>query len=322
MSHEAKIFDYQENGLSYTVTVYEKDGQFFADVQVNEGAMDVNAVYFGDDDLSGTSASLKGPLNMNGAGSVYEGEAVQWDEAIKLSDPGLGPDGTDKDTYLTQGDTLTIPLQISSLDDIDLFGIRATSTTTDAGSIKGVSGDPYTPEEPDEATYEKVFFDYGEDASGMPNGGYFVLATEPENNEFDIPALPAGTEPTFANYLNYFEEIGGDVGLVDSVAFYEEDEEGALQETFRIEAPEGGFEDAAAVIDAYDAAIAEMNGEAVGNDAPEPELMVDSSEETRDELPPVDADALELMASLTTSIIPENEPVVEDAEETEIPEMI
>ncbi len=157
MSEHTKVFEYQENGLSYTVTIYEQDGQFFADVAVSEGAMDVNAVYFGDDDLSGSSASLKGPLNMNGAGSEYDGEPVQWDAAIKLSDPGLGKAGTDKATYVGEGDTLTVPLSITSRDDIDFFGIRATSTTTDAGSIKAVSGDPQTPEDLEDPTHDKVF---------------------------------------------------------------------------------------------------------------------------------------------------------------------
>ena len=323
MSEHTKIFNYQENGLSYTVTVYEQDGQFFADVSVTEGAMDVNAIYFGDDDLSGQSASLKGPLNMNGAGSVYEGDPVQWDEAIKLSDPGLGKAGTNKETFVAEGDTLTIPLSITRLDEIDLFGIRATSTTTDAGSIKAVSGDPEIEEEPEDEPHEKVFFDYGVDASGASNGGVFILAEEPETNEFNVPALPAGTEPTFENYLAYFEEIGGEVDRVDSVAFFDVDEEGTLQESLRVEAPEGGFADAAAIQDAYDAAIAEFNDpQAVGN-APEAEAVTDDPELSGDDPEPAETDpALELMAALTTEIVPENAPVVEDQDEPEVLEMI
>jgi len=175
MSDHSSIFEYEENGLSYTVTVYEQDGKFFANITVNQGAMDVNAIYFGDDDFSGKSASLGGPLNMNGAGASYEGETVQWDEAIKLSDPGLGRAGTDKATFVSEGETLNVPLDIASLDEITFFGIRATSTTTDAGSIKGVSGDPETPEDPEDpedATYDKVFFGYDFDENDAPAGGY------------------------------------------------------------------------------------------------------------------------------------------------------
>lgn len=152
-------------------------------------------------------------------------------------------------------------LPISSLDEVDFFGIRATSTTTAEGSIKGVSGDPETTGEPEEPgdpeaqTYDKVFFSNGVDSDGVDKGGFFILSEEPENNEFNVPALPAGTEPTFANYLAYFEENGGDVTQVQSVVFYAVDDEGLAQELFSIDAPEGGFADSDALLAAYDEAI-------------------------------------------------------------------
>ncbi len=110
-----------------------------ADITITEGFADINALYWGDDDMSGKSASLGGSLNMNGAGSTLDGEKVQWDDARMLSKPGLGPAGTDKATFLQAGDTLSVQLDATSLDDIDFFGIRATSTSTPEGSIKGVS---------------------------------------------------------------------------------------------------------------------------------------------------------------------------------------
>lgn len=290
MPDQTKIFTYVQNGLSYTVTVYEQGGQFFADIQVTEGAMDVNAIYLGDDIMSGSSVSLGGALNMNGAGSLYEGEKIQWDDAIKISDPGLGPDGTDKDSYLTQGDTLTVELDIDSLEEVDFFGIRATSTTTDSGSIKGVSGDPETPEDPDDPLHDKIFFDYGTDASGGPLGGVFILAEEPDDNVFQVPSLPEGTEPTFENYVNYFEELGGDISSIQSVVFYDKDADGNIQESFEITAPEGGFSDSAELLDAYNDAIAAM-----GTEEADP--------------------GLEFMSSLTTEIIPEDDPVIEDEED-------
>lgn len=290
MPEQTKIFTYVQNGLSYTVTVYEEGGQFFADIQVTEGAMDVNAIYLADDDMSGSSTSLGGSLNMNGAGSIYDGEKIQWDEAIKISDPGLGTDGTDKDSYLTQGDTLTVELDIDSLDEVDFFGLRATSTTTDSGSIKGVSGDPETPEEPDDPVHDKIFFDYGTDASGGSLGGVFILAEEPDDNVFQVPSLPEGTEPTFKNYVKYFEELGGDISSVQSVVFYDKDADENIQESFEITAPEGGFADSGALIDAYNDAI-----EAMGTEEADP--------------------GLEFMSSLTTEIIPEDDPVIEDEED-------
>lgn len=290
LSDHTKIFTYVQNGLSYTVTVYQQNGKFFADILVTEGAMDVNAVYFGDDDMSGSSASLKGPLNMNGGGSLYEGEKVQWDQAIKLSDPGLGRVGTGKETYLTEGDTLTVPLSIDSLDKIDFFGVRATSTTTPEGSIKGVSGDPVTHEDPEEPLHDKVFFDYGTDESGESLGGVFILSEKPADNVFNVPSLPEGTEPTFANYVSYFEELGGDIGSVQSVAFYKTDVNGNPQETLRIDAPDGGFADADALLDSYEAAIAAMAEKDPG---------------------------LDLMSSLSTGTLAEEAPDLDDADMSE-----
>lgn len=285
-----KIFTYQQAGLSYTVTIYQKDGQFFADITVTEGAMDVNAVYFGDDTMSGPSASLKGPLNMNGGGSVYDGEQVQWDGALKLSDPGLGKAGTAKDTYLTQGETYTVALPIGSLDEIDFFGVRATSTTTPEGSIKGVSGDPETIDDDDDPLHDKVFFDYGTDEDGAPLGGVFILAQAPDNNPYNVPSLPEGTEPTFQNYVKHFESLEGDIGSVKSVVFYETDRDGNPQETFRIDAPDGGFASGDALIDAYNAAIEAMAAPDAGED---------------------------LMASLSTGLLSDDAPYVDDSEDME-----
>ena len=244
MPVESKVFTYELDGLAYTVTVYEENGSIFADITVDEGAMDVNAVYFGDDDFSGDSASLSGPLNMNGV--RLEGEGVQWDEAAQLSDPGLGREGEDKETYLTEGDTLTIELNADSLDDIDVFGIRATSTTTDSGSIKAVSDDPEEPEEPEEPFIHKVGFGYALNEDGVITDGYYFGAED----------LPEGTDPTFANYLSHFEnEVGGDVQSLEAVAFFEFHEDGYPVELFRIEAPEDGFADSDEIIGAYDEAV-------------------------------------------------------------------
>lgn len=286
---QEKVFEYQTEGLAYTVTVsLGADGKYYASITILEGSADINAVYWGDDNLEGDSAALPGPLNMTGGGSSFEGEPVQWDNALKLSDPGLGESGDEKETYLQAGDTLQVELDIESLDEIAFFGIRATSTSTPEGSIKAVSGDP---EEPEEPLYDKVFFDYGTDENGESLGGYYILSEEPEENPYNVPFLPEGTEPTFENYVSYFEDIGGDIGRVESVAFYEIDEEGNPHETFRFDAPEGGFADAEALLDAYDAAIETM-----------PEQQ--------------DAGA-ELMAFLSTGIIAEDAPYVEDEFDTE-----
>lgn len=250
MSDHSKIFTYEAEGLMYTVTVYEDNGNFFADITVTEGAMDVNAIYLGDDDFSGLSDMLNGPLNMNGA--KLDGETAQWDDAMALSDPGLGPEGTDKETYLETGDTLTVTLDITSLDEVDVFGIRATSTTTEDGSIKAISDDPEEPEEED-PLYEKVFFGEQFSETGFPESGTFILDEEPDPNIYNNIALPEGTEPTFENYLSYFlsDEIGGDLSTVEALVFYGTDDEGVSGELFRLEAPDGGFQDADELLTAY-----------------------------------------------------------------------
>lgn len=286
----SKTFTYTENGLSYTVTVFENDdGMIQATITMTEGSMDVNALYWGDDDFSGASANLGGPLNMNGEGSQYEGERVQWDGAEELSRPGLGREGEDKETFLGEGDSLTIDLEdVHSLDEIDFIGIRATSVNGD-GSIKGVSGDPEVedpeepeePEDPDEpedpeepeepATYGKVWFaEFNED--GEPAGGFQINAIEPDPNEFDVPFLEEGTEPTFENYLNRYLELSGnngdsehqpDVSDLAIIVFFDTNEDGSVgEELFRIEAPEGGFEDRDAVLDAYAEQVQHLDSEA------------------------------------------------------------
>ena len=267
MPVENKTFSYEVEGLSYIVTVYEdpaNPGQFLAEIEVTEGAMDVNAIYFGDDDFSGSSASLGGPLNMNG--SRLGDEEVQWDNAVYVSDPGLGPDGDEKASYLEAGDDpLVWPLSgVTSLDDIDVLGIRATSTTNDAGSIKGVSE-----EEEEDPTFDKVGFGWIMDDYGIAVGVYF---TEDD--------LPEGEEGTFENYVNHYVSIYGEnedtdpdadpdfnLSEVQSVIFYELSPVDCPIELFRIDAPEdviaddgtvvieGGFQSADDLLDAYDAAI-------------------------------------------------------------------
>ncbi|MCD9146750.1 hypothetical protein [Pseudophaeobacter flagellatus] len=295
MPEPTKTFSYQVDGLSYTVTLYEENGSYFADITVDEGAMDVNAIYFGDDDQSGTSESLNGPLNLNG--TRLDGESIQWDEAVTLSDPGLGPEGDDKDTYLTTGDTLTVSLDVESLEDIDIFGIRATSTSTDAGSIKAVSDDPEDPpEEPEDPTYEKIFFGEVFSDAGDPIGGTFILDEAPDPNTYSIPALPEGTDPTFENYLSFFQsdEVGGDLSEVQSIVFYGTDAEGNTVEDFRLDAPDGGFQDADQVLAAYDDAILSMEEQAAEPETNEGEDLISalSLEETPEE-PPTDPEFAE-----------------------------
>ncbi len=251
----SRIFTFAENGLSYTVTVFEQDGQVRAEIAMLEGSMDVNAIYTGDDDFSGPSAGLSGPLNMNGGGSLFEGERVQWDDAIALSRPGLGREGTDKETFLQEGESLTVDLNVASIDDVDFIGIRATSVNG-GGSIKAVSGNPEIDNDngdddngdddngdddngdQEDATYSKVFFVYDPEADIL--GGF----------AFTDDDLPEDAEGTFADYVALMDSTSpNDIPFFNAVIFYQGDD---LEEVFRLEGP---FEDADALLAAYDEVI-------------------------------------------------------------------
>ncbi|MFN3953088.1 MAG: hypothetical protein ACK4LQ_01455 [Pararhodobacter sp.] len=226
-----KVFEYEENGLSYTVTLTQSpDGTVSAMITVNSGHMDVNAFYWGDSDHSGPSASLGGPLNMNGGGSRFEGERVQWDGAQPLSRPGLGREGANKETYLTEGQSLgPITLDgVSSLDEIDFFGVRATSTSTPGGSIKGVSV-PEEPEEPDHPedpvceTPDKVFFVFSYNADGAPDNGIFILRDQ----------LDEDAEGTLDDYLDAMLRLYPDAAgeTLEEIITYDIAEDGTITET-------------------------------------------------------------------------------------------
>lgn len=247
-----RTMTYSQNGLVYEIRVYEENGAVFAEISVVEGHMDVNAVYVADSDFSGTSQTLSGPLNMNGA--RLDGEAIQWDAAIEVSRPGLGPDGADKTSYLTAGESLVVELTgITSLDDVDLIGIRATSTSTPEGSIKAVT--PLDePEEP-EPEIGKVFFqtDVLRDENGDPilNDfgqeqpiGVSLFATTPPGGETTVSVvLPPGTDPTLENYLDYFDTLSDNpdypdwptLDQVQQIVVYEVGPDGELIELQRID---------------------------------------------------------------------------------------
>lgn len=254
-----KTFTYSQDGLSYDVVIsVGEDGNLQATITVTEGSMDINAVYWGDDDHSEPSANLGGPLNMNGEGSLYEGERIQWDGGEEVSRPGLRGEGSDKHSFIDASDsdnnsfTVDLPAGLT-LDDIDFFGIRATSVNG-GGSIKGVSGDPEIddPEEPDEPdepdepgddiTHGKILFD----------GFNWVFPTEPDPNEWNFDFLPEGSEGTFADYLAYLEDNGVDPSTIGDIFVYDADNE----PLFTLSPPEGGWGSLDDIADAYDNSLA------------------------------------------------------------------
>jgi len=144
-------FGSEAEGLKFTVQASDNGtgGVNFV-VTVLYGALNFNALYWGDGDTTagesayGTAFTGKdSSLNMNGA--QLDGQPVAWDGAYKLSNAGLG--STPPDTYLTADildgapEVKTFTIDNLSLSSLDALGVRATSTSTAAGSIKWVNDD-------------------------------------------------------------------------------------------------------------------------------------------------------------------------------------
>lgn len=266
----SKQFTFSQDGLSYTVTLSQNtEGAVIATVTMIEGSMDVNAIYWGDDDFSGPSANLGGPLNMNGGGTQFEGARIQWDNALALSSPGLGRAGQDKETFLQEGQSLTFELDgVASLDDIDFIGIRATSVNG-SDSIKAVSGnpdsieDPGDPEEPeDPETYDKVAFGIELDDGGRVSSGLNLTWDAVSDAQLERAGLEPDAEGTFANYLAVAEANSWfDITEYSTVILYGTDDDGRSIELFRLESEGDTFADSAEVLAAYDAAVADRDGD-------------------------------------------------------------
>jgi len=133
-----KSFTFEGDGYKFEVVLtLDAEGNVTATVTAVEGSADFNAFYWGDGDDSGDFGGFKGndsSLNMNGEGSEYDGEAVLWDGAQKITNPGLGKDGEDKTSFVKEGESQTFNLSHMSEDDfnnLEFFGIRATSVNGD-----------------------------------------------------------------------------------------------------------------------------------------------------------------------------------------------
>ncbi len=138
---DIKTFDIIQDGLVLQVFAIDMGGgQVKFDIKCVSGFADINAIYWSDGDAvagegstTGFDAKKDSSLNMNGSGEA-------WDGGLKLSSAGLGPAGWDKPTALTAGEHYGVTASLS-WDSLDTFGLRATSTSTAGGSIKGVDGD-------------------------------------------------------------------------------------------------------------------------------------------------------------------------------------
>jgi hypothetical protein len=143
---DIKTFDFIYNGLTLQIIAIDLgDGKTTFEIKCLDGAADINALYWGDGVADGNNFDLgtkkDNSLNMNGTGE-------DWDGGVRLSSTGLGSEGTTKPTYLTAGESYTMEGVNLDWNTLDTLGVRATSTSTAGGSIKGVDGDAVVTEVP------------------------------------------------------------------------------------------------------------------------------------------------------------------------------
>jgi hypothetical protein len=132
---EIKTFTINQGGIELTVAAKDiGGGQSEFTITCLQGSTDINALYWHDGIDDGNDFSLgdkkDNSLNMNGS-------KEDWDGGIKLSATGLGSAGTDKETYLTAGESHGPFTANVSFDDLDTIGIRATGS-----GLKSVASDP------------------------------------------------------------------------------------------------------------------------------------------------------------------------------------
>ena len=134
-------FGSDAENLKFTV-VYDSVTKEFT-VTVLTGSLNVNALYWGDGDaesgegtMSGFDAKKDSSLNMNGTGEV-------WDGGLKISNAGLGK--TPPDSYISADSAHnSFSIDAGSFDPAKFgtVGVRATSTTSEGGSIKWIDDAP------------------------------------------------------------------------------------------------------------------------------------------------------------------------------------
>lgn len=127
--------------LHFTIVFDTETNQFT--VNSLEGSFDLNALWWGDDIADGSSPTLSGKdssLNMNGSGE-------DWDGVMKLSNTGLGKEGENKTTFVSEGESWTFNLaDFGITGDFDpasggMLGVRATSVNG-GDSVKLVDKEP------------------------------------------------------------------------------------------------------------------------------------------------------------------------------------
>ncbi|WP_180683689.1 hypothetical protein [Tepidicella baoligensis] len=144
------------SGLHFTI-VYDTGNQQFT-VNSLEGSFDLNALWFSDGNATSDGFSLAksdNSLNMNGDNTVWDDDGnattakIVWDSYLKLSSTGLGKEGTNKSSFISEGESYSFDAPQGFDPEGITLGVRATSVNG-SGSIKWVDtaaeyDDGYTP---------------------------------------------------------------------------------------------------------------------------------------------------------------------------------
>jgi hypothetical protein len=151
-------FGAEGSGFYFTIEFDQEAGTF--KVTSHEGSFDLNALWFSDGDttVDGDTKLSKqdNSLNMNGSTTVWDedgnatSEKVVWDDYAKVSSPGLGSEGEDKKSFISDEDaeptTFTLAeLGMTGFDPVGMtLGVRATSVSGWEGgdSIKFADSTP------------------------------------------------------------------------------------------------------------------------------------------------------------------------------------
>lgn len=183
-------FGEEGSGFYFTITYDSLQHEFTA--TSIEGSLDLNALWFASDDVE-ADVSLKGrdnSLNMNGKNIVWEdGEAskqkIEYDAVQKLSHPGLGKDGKNKDTFIEEGESFEF--DADSDFDPEMFttlGVKTTNNTGNNGSKLADTSAEVSFDAPDmydqDVTPNAIF------GSGNINGSYTTSTTEDGEHSVEL----------------------------------------------------------------------------------------------------------------------------------------
>jgi uncharacterized repeat protein (TIGR01451 family) len=188
-------------------------------VHVITGSLNLNALYWGDGDSTAgesfkkgfTGANSENSLNMNGANVVWDdngnstGKQITYDGGVKLSDAGLGH-GTA--TFLEAGETYSFTVANLDLSEFATLGVRATSTSTQGGSIKWVDEHPgEPPTEPNAA----LTIDKNAAESTVDHAGQVIHYTIDVDNAGNVDLTNVVLTDPFAD-VGSIQLVGGDDG--------------------------------------------------------------------------------------------------------------